>query len=235
MKNHKTLVLFDVGAVLLGLEYNRFYEEASKISKSQTAEQFKKNYISSNIEYEHLSGSINKSGYLKKLKILIDPKKHISDEELKNIIGNCWSGQIDETVELKKKNYKAGYSIGIFSNISKLGVDMISSRYPEILETYDKSFPIIYSFEVGSVKPKTPMYKKIKGYDKVILIDDKESYLKTGIEQFGWYGILFTPYIDKAEAIRAVHNDATQPLNNFRRADSISDLEKSLKYFGINI
>lgn len=230
----KTLILFDAGAVLLKLDYGSFFREASKI-RGCTSEEFAKLYNKSVIETDSLSGKLSDEETLEKTSKLISPYKPISIEETVNLIKLNWPEEISDVVNLKKRVYEAGYSIGLFSNTSNFAIETISKQWPEIFETYDTSMPKIYSFQVGSVKPQVEMYQKIKGYNRVIFIDDKESYLKTGIEKFGWVGIHFTPYIDNAESIRAQHNDTTKPEKDFYTADSIKALEKCLITLGIKI
>lgn len=231
----RTLVLFDVGGVLLKLDFGRFYEEASKLSESLSPRDFKNLYLSSNLEALFLSGKINTPDYLNKVSDIISPGKSIPQNELKRVVSYCWKEPVEEMIELKRRVYEAGYSIGIFSNISELAVEVISGIHSGIFETFKPSFPSIFSFQIGSMKPKPEMYQRITGYNKVILIDDKTSYLSTGIKKFGWFGILFTPFIDEAEAIRFVHNTTTKPLKNFRTADSVKAVIESLKYFGVEV
>ncbi len=77
------------------------------------------------------------------------------------------------------------------------------------------------------------MYKKIEGYTKVVFIDDKEAYIKKAIEEFGWYGIVFTPLVDKEEQMRYLpgHEDEIRLGNNVRIAKSIDETVRALKYF----
>lgn len=232
----KTLILFDAGAVLVKLDYGSFFREASKI-RGCSSEEFAKLYNESGIETDSLSGKLSDEETLEKTSKLISPYKPISIEETVNLIKLNWPEEISDVVNLKRRVFDAGYSIGLFSNISNFALDTISNQWSEIFETYDASMPKIYSFQVGSVKPQVEMYQKIKGYDRVIFIDDKESYLRTGIEKFGWIGVHFTPYIDNAESIRSHnnHSDKTKPENNFYTVDSIKALEKCLITLSVKI
>jgi hypothetical protein len=75
----------------------------------------------------------------------------------------------------------------------------------------------------------------VRGYNTVVFIDDKESYVRVGAEH-GWKCILFTPYVDPAEAIRAVHGDTTLPKSeNVRVADSVEEVVDALKHFGLKL
>ncbi len=226
------LVLFDIGAVLLHLDFERFYKAASSLSsRYRTQEGFKEAYASSKLESDFMKGLLNSDDFLDKLRGLIDPNREVSSEELKEIFSYRLGKPVDDVVKLKKRLRLAGYSVGIFSNTTVLDF-AVFQRYPDMLEA---TGPSIYSFQNQSLKPEPKMYGLIKGFDSVTFIDDKESYLRTGVEQFGWNGILFTPFIDRSEAIRAVHTDTSKPQERFRIANSVGELEDSLRHFGIQI
>jgi FMN phosphatase YigB (HAD superfamily) len=230
----KTLVLFDVGAVLVKLDYKSFFEKAAEI-KGCTKEEFVQMYNASNIEVDAMLGKMSSEENLEKVARLVSPSCPMPNEQVKALLELNWPGEIREVVDLKERIFQAGYSIGLLSNMSPFALETIGRKWPDIFKLYDNSMPAIYSFKVGSLKPQPKIYEQIKGYDKVIFIDDKESYLRTGIEQFGWAGILFTPYIDPSEAIRAQHNDSSRPAHNFYVAASGKELEKRLQGCGINV
>jgi FMN phosphatase YigB (HAD superfamily) len=230
----KTLVLFDVGAVLVKLDYKSFYEKAAQI-RGCTTDEFGKVYSESNIELDALLGKISAEENLSGVANLISPNTPIPKEQIMGLIKLNWPGEIREMIDLKSRAYRAGYSVGLLSNMSAFALDTINGQWPDVLDLYDNSMPAIYSFQVGSVKPQPEIYQQIKGYNRVIFIDDKESYLRTGIEQFGWLGIHFTPYIDPSEAIRAQHSDSTKPKHNFYATASAKDLENCLKSLGVRI
>ena len=231
-----TLVLFDIGSTLLRINFKRFYKEAAELSKDKDSEGFEEAYINSNLPYRLATAEITTREFLEELRKIINPKRDVTDEELITVVGRQLEEPIGEMVELKRKIYEAGYSVGVFSNISKLNFSILSDRCPQIFETFDDASPRIYSYRIGSLKPEPKGYREVKGYDNVIFIDDKESYLKTGIEQFGWKGILFTPYIDTSEAIRAVHSDRTIPDSKaFKIANSVEEVIEALREFGVKL
>lgn len=235
-QGRKTLVLFDIGAVLLELDYDTFFREAAKLSlDGKSAEKFRAAYTAENLEPNFHTGKINRQDYLSRLEKLINPRKKLSEKKLTELVGMRYKGQIDPVVELKRRLHEAGYAVGLFSNTCEIDVEIVKKRHPEMMDVYEPSNPEIFSFRAGSAKPETPMYEQIRalGFSRVVYIDDKTSYLRTGIEQFGWKGILFTPFIDKAEAMRAVHADETRPSQNFRVANSVDELTEALRYFGV--
>jgi len=181
-----TLVLFDIGGVLVSLDFQSFYEKATSFSNSKqfTATEFKRRLIASRIDYLACKGFISEDAYLSKLRDIIQPSKKITNEVLKSIIQNAWKCQIDEMITLKQEIYEAGYRVGILSNITDLAFNQISKMYPLVFETYHEDSPKIYSFQVGSIKPEVTIYQNVKEYKNVIFIDDRDVYLKIPIEQF---------------------------------------------------
>lgn len=233
---NKTLVLFDIGSVLLHLDYDAFFSEAAKLSvDGKSAEDVKNAYIDRELDPRVHIGALSTQEYFTAIEEIINHREKLSDKKLKELVGMRYTGPIAPVVELKRRVYHAGYAVGVFSNTCEIDVQIWAGKYPGLIETFDPSYPSIFSFNVGATKPEPPMYRQIQGFEKVIFIDDKPSYLRTGIEQFGWNGILFTPFIDESEALRAVHTDKTQPSHNFRVANSIPELTESLQYFGIEV
>ena len=247
----RTLVLFDMGGVLLELSYDRFYKESaslSQLSPTLSPEQFKEKYIQSGIEAELHAGRITTRDMQREVERIIGRK--LVPERFADLMSKRYVGQIDETVRLKKKISGMGYHAGIFSNTTALDKETVSSRFPEMLQTYDLMAPSVFSYEVGATKSETrmegqtekrPMYEAVKniGYAKIILIDDNPQYIDIAVQEFGWHGILFTQYADSSEAIKAAGQDTTAPMQatheRRRTAGSIDELVSSLAAFGIRI
>ncbi len=236
----KTLIFFDIGGVLLSLDYSSFYQAAADLSSGNlTADEFKKEYFRLELEKKALLGNITIEDYLKAIQNIISG--HLKNrvptlEDITEALKCCWKEEIKEMVDLKKKLYQQGYTIGIFSNTGALHLQIINQMFPEISQVYDDDYPVILSFEEHSIKPEAKMYQQITGYDQVILIEDKPSYLKTAIEDFSWQGILLTAYIDPAEAIRQKSDDQVSlPKEKCLVAESPSDCLEALRKFGIEI
>ena len=234
--NQKIIILWDVGGVLHRLNYGNFYQKASKLSGNRlSADEFKAEYTKHDLERQGLLGNISNDDYLKEIAKIIYPEGNYDINEIYNAVSLCFGPKIDEMIQIKRRLYQNAYTIGIFSNTTPLHAKIIRERYPEIYDTYDKSFPQIFSFNIHSIKPNPGMYEQIRGYEKVIFIDDKESYLRTGIEQFGWYGILYTGAIDTTEAIRTTHTSSEIPTKNCLTAKNSQSCIKALSQYGINI
>ncbi len=232
----KTLVLFDVGAVLLHLTYDRFFEEAAKLSKDKTAGRIRGLYIGERLEPRGNTGDLSTPDYLQRVREIINPAQQLSDEGLVQLLSKRFEkGPIQEMVALKKRLHEAGYSVGIFSNTRETDVNVWLQNYPEMVETYSALSPAIFSYAVGAEKPQQPMYQKVTGFEKAIYIDDKRAYLKPGIE-LGWYGIWFTPCIDKEEmaATGAIDADLSRH-QRFRIANSVDEVVAALNELGVKV
>jgi len=238
MGSRRILVLFDVGATLITLDFDEFYKQAAMLSDDITTDEFKKSYLDSGLSKRSMKGEIDLEGWTSGLREIINPDKDVSDEIIRNLFLHTFhKGVIPEMMDLKKRLAGNGYDVGIFSNINQGSHEIILENYPEVFDTHGTTGPVLCSYVNGDVKPNPNSgYKKVEGYDKVVFIDDKESYLKTGFDQFGWKCILFTPYIDKSEAIRKVESNQPIPENeNYKIADSVGDVCNHLRNFGVEI
>ncbi|MCK5347559.1 MAG: hypothetical protein KAR20_29320, partial [Candidatus Heimdallarchaeota archaeon] len=91
----KTLVLFDVGCVLVKLDYGSFYREAAKLAGESTplaAEEFKQRYISSGIEEQINLDQMSGPEFLDKMSKMISGKP-IDKSALCKAIDVCWHAQ----------------------------------------------------------------------------------------------------------------------------------------------
>jgi FMN phosphatase YigB (HAD superfamily) len=205
-EKRKTLVLFDVGGVLLALNFQTFYDRAAALAGILTPGEFKSRYVASRIDFLACKGLISRTESVEMLRGLIGPREPVTDDFIESLVQSCWSKPIGEIVELKRRVHEAGYAVGILSNITELALAQISTTFPELFDTFDESSPRLYSCRLGAMKPELAIYAGVDGYDKVIFIDDKELYVEVPVRFRGWKGIWLTPWIDEAESLRAVHD-----------------------------
>jgi len=233
-----TLVLWDVGAVLLELNYANVYQAGARISK-RSIEEFKK--LSSQLEVDILNGNISYEEHQKRIRDLLK-KPDMTRQELEDFVKQTWGNEITPVVNLKQRTYfEADCPVNIFSNLDRFGFEYLSRTHPRMMQTFrPDAVPICSYFSKGTKPQSLNMYgdgaasAEKFGCNRVVLVDDKESVLKVGIEQFGWYGIHFTPYIDHDEAIR-LHSATEQAFASDKLfvADSVEELEQALKDFEI--
>ena len=241
----KILIEWDIGGVLLKLNYGNFYEGTARLLGIST-EEFKQVYIDSKLEFNSLRGVISYEEHQSKLRqIFKNPR--MSREELEKIATKVWGGEIPEVVNLKERTYfkNNGRVLSqIFSNIDQFAWEYLSREYPRMLQNFRPDIPPICSYLIGDVKPALAMYKKAQTWadrlccSKVILIEDKPKYLEPAIEHFGWHGIHLTINQDPDEAIKQVagHNSInTKYSDKIFVANSVSEMEQYLSNFGIDL
>src|SRR3989338_8213546 len=181
--NKNTLILFDVGAVLVKITYRRFFETCVQISNGRyTAETFQQAYKESGLEEKVLKGTLVSATYRIPLAQLIFGKqdKILTDDDCIKILDSLTAGVVKEMVDIKLRCHEADYAVGIFSNIGEPEYLYLCQKHPEIFEVFSPINPQIYSFKVGSCKPEPEMYEKVRKYQTVVLVEDKLGYLEVG-------------------------------------------------------
>jgi FMN phosphatase YigB (HAD superfamily) len=230
MEKRKTVVMFDIGGVMLRLNYHNFLVACAKASGC-TEEEFRNRYIQSSIEKRALVGRDDAEGFLRDFKGIIG--NGMSEPQLMELIATTWGAPIPESIRLKKKIYDAGYAVGLFSNISDIAMRILSKRYKEIFDTYDPSFPRVFSYQIGEIKPNRKMYEAVRGYENVVYIDDSLAYVAEAA-RMGWKGIHFTPYIDRDEVIRTFEKEPGNA-GSVITAKSHKELIKALEKSGVRL
>lgn len=229
----KTLILFDIGAVLIQLRYGDFYREAAKYSMLD-ADVIERAYLESSLDDQINRGDINAEQFLAALRKCLELSANVTEDQLEDIIKHKFPGVIGEMIALKRELHEAGYAVGLLSNIGEEGHRILERRYPEIFALYDSRNPSILSYQIKAMKPDKRIYDAITGFERVIFIDDKEKYLQVGIEK-GWKGIHYTQYPDETEPQRKSHSDTGYTNENLRRANSLAEVKKALNEFGVRV
>ena len=229
----KTLILFDVGAVLIKLSYGDFYREAAKHS-TLDVHAIEKAFLESSLDDRTNRGDINAAQFFSELRSCLELSKSLTEEQLEEIVGHKFPGEIAEMIDLKRELHEAGYAVGVLSNIGEEAHRILECRYPEIFAVYDRRNPAILSYQMKAMKPDPRVYDAITGFERIIFIDDKDKYLQVGINR-GWKGIHFTQYPDETEPQRKSHSDTGYTNENIRRANSLAEVKKALNDFGVKI
>ena len=229
----KTLILFDVGAVLIKLSYGDLYREAAKHSRLDEGA-IEKAFLESSLDDRTNRGDINAAQFFSELRTCLQLSKNLTKEQLEEIVEHKFPGEIIEMIDLKKELHEAGYAVGVLSNIGEEAHKILNKRYPELFAVYDKRNPAILSYQMKAMKPDLRVYDAISGFETVIFIDDKDKYLQVGLNK-GWKGIHYTEYPDETEPQRKSHSDTGYEDENIRRANSVAEVKKALQEFGVKI
>ncbi|MFH1408772.1 MAG: hypothetical protein ABIH34_02605 [Nanoarchaeota archaeon] len=210
----KPLILFDVGAVLLQIDYSRFTDLIATLT-GKDASVVTDELTNSGIEQVYFTqgsaqGMVNAIGDLYK----------ISTEDAEEAFSRIWVGPT-EIVKIKDNLIEDGYRIGLLSNISALAHKQISSLFPSVLQVNGPSY---LSFKISAVKPDKAIYDEVQE-EPVIFIDDKKSYLVPAKNK-GWSVILYTGHIDLTETARQY---APSVSSSFPEAKTAEQLERMIR------
>ncbi len=240
--SRRTLIYWDVGGVLLELDYKGLYERGAALTGTDFAA-FKKTYLDSKLELDVLRGAISNEDYQARLKTMLG-NPNMSRKELENFVKRGWGSEMTDVVDVKERaHFKGEAGTGILSNINQFAWEYLTRTYPRMLQTFSPKGPIVCSYLVGEVKPHIKIYEEADakarnlGFNKIILVEDKAKYLMPGIGNFGWHGIHLRINQDPEEAIKqeAGHAGEVKPSDKLFVADSVEELELALRELGVRV
>ena len=179
MKNIKTII-FDLGAVLLNINYQLTIIEFAKLGV-KNADSFYSKEVQTNLFNEIETGKISADSFLKFL------QKETKNAD-KNEVRNAWNAMLldlpKERIELLKK-LKQDFPIYLLSNtnsihISKFKKKIGETKYQEFYNLFDK---VYYSHEIGFRKPNKEAFQLILdennlNADEVLFIDDSPQHIE---------------------------------------------------------
>ncbi len=185
-----SVIVFDLGNVLIPFNYNLVIERFNKVSKglgNKFLENYKANY---SIHRKFERGDISEDEFINQmLNVLenkVDKKKFVNDYSKIFTINEEVASLLPE---LKKK-----YMLVLLSN-----TDSIHKEYGwkdfAFLKYFDK---LILSYEVHAVKPEEKIYRSVESFtnkpsNEHLFIDDISDYVK-GAKNAGWDAVQFTGY-----------------------------------------
>jgi FMN phosphatase YigB (HAD superfamily) len=226
MDNHKPLILFDVGNVLVKLDFLAAGEKAAILSQGRlTPEEFLGKYCERGLDHSYITGKIGDEELILGLEEIVGKVSH---DELRKLAVIHHAGVISDMVRLKEDLIENGSSVGIFSNTGPLHYLDILTRFPEV---YSSANPLVLSFLNHTSKPDRKMYELVN-HSNVIYIDDSDTYVSRGVNEFGWMGIVYKACIDLNEPQR--RRDETTSFNNqLRVAKSALEVRSHLEELGV--
>jgi len=228
--NTQPLILFDFGAVLINLNFDRLGKRAEELSNGRLSPQeFLRQYSETGLEKDYLLGNISTNEFVQKLEGILG-NQTIGEEELRKFAVSHLDDVITDMLDLKQSLISKGHQVGILSNAGELHYEHALKRFPQI---YANADPLILSFQRHLVKPGPAIYQLLSDYSNVIFIDDNSTYVLKGIE-FGWKGIVYLGNIDSSEPQRKRDEQPSQ-ISSMRIAYSAKEVRQHLNEFGLAI
>jgi len=190
MKNRFSVIVFDLGNVLLPFDYNILIGKLNEL-KPGLGEHFVKTYFDNYETHRKFeSGKMMKSEFIFRMLGILG---HIIDSEtFCRYFSSIFSENVNVTALLPElhKNYK----LVLLSNTNPIHEEYGWKEY-KFLDNFDD---LVLSHKVGAVKPEETIYReveKVSAYpsEEHIFIDDIKDYVLAA-KKIGWDGIHFEDY-----------------------------------------
>lgn len=190
MHRKYSVIVFDLGMVLLPFDYNIALERLENIREGFGVgylNHFRNNY-ETHRQFER--GDITEKEFLDRTMPIFNGK--IDNETFKRIYSEIFT--VNENLVALLPELKKKYRLVLLSNTNSIHQEYGWKNY-EFLKYFDK---LILSHEVGAVKPEIKIYKSVEKFTAVtpeehIFIDDIKEYTEAA-RKLGWDGIQFTGY-----------------------------------------
>lgn len=185
-----SVIVFDLGNVLIPFNYDIAIEKLEKIEKN-LGEKFIKYYKDNyEIHRKFERGDIPEDEFIRLMLSSVDNK--IDEETFCNYYSKVFT--VNEDVAALLPRLKEKYRLVLLSNTNSIHQRYGWCEY-EFLQNFEK---LILSHEVSAVKPEPEIYKAVENYTKEppeehIFIDDIKEYVEAA-QSMGWDGIHFTGY-----------------------------------------
>lgn len=203
MENKISVIVFDLGNVLIPFDYNRLVKKMNSIDDG-LGERFGKRYYDNyEVHRKYERWLISDDEFIK---IMMDWTEHkISEEDFKIIYSDLFTENKETTSILPK--LKQNYKLVLLSNTNYIHQKYGWEKF-DFLKHFDK---LILSHEVGAIKPEEKIYRAVEEFTNEpsashIFIDDILEYVE-GAKKLGWSGIQFKSH--------------EQLLDNFKQFDII--------------
>jgi glucose-1-phosphatase len=187
MKQKYSVVVFDLGNVLLPFDYNIILRNLDKVEEGlggKFAEFYGKNY---DIHRRFERGELSADQFAD---IILDVlERKVSKEEFFHIYSNMFS--VNEGLVGVLPTLKKNYKLVLLSNTND-----IHQRYGWQTNGFLKLFDeLVLSHKVGAVKPEEKIYRAVEAFTLVppeqhLYIDDIPEYV-TGGKNMGWDAVQF--------------------------------------------
>ncbi|MBU1677512.1 MAG: HAD family phosphatase [Bacteroidetes bacterium] len=191
-KSNYSVIVFDLGNVLIPFNYDLFLDKINKIESGlgdRFSQKYKENY-SVHQKFERWKLSTKEF-----LEIMLEWLEHkVTAEEFCVMFSDIFT--VNEKTAALLPVLKENYKLVLLSNTNDIHQRYGWEHY-DFLKHFDK---IVTSHSAGSIKPEPKIYKTVEAFtnrpaSEHIFIDDVEEYAE-GAKRMGWDAIQFKGYDD---------------------------------------
>jgi HAD superfamily hydrolase (TIGR01509 family) len=190
MQQKYSVIVFDLGNVLIPFNYDLVIKKFNEVSKG-LGEKFlnfyKENYY---IHRQFERGEISEDDFIDKMLFVLEHK--VDKEKFCRDYSALFT--VNEDVADLLPLLKEKYKLILLSNTNPIH-RKYGWNYYDFLKYFDK---LILSYEVGAYKPEEKIYKAAEAFSQKppqehLFIDDVAEYVQ-GAKNIGWDGIQFSGY-----------------------------------------
>ncbi len=198
MENKISVIVFDLGNVLIPFDYNRLVEKMNSIDDGLGNRFGKRYYDNYEVHRKYERWLISDNEFIK---IMMDWTEHkIPEEDFMFIYSDLFTENKETTSILPK--LKQNYKMVLLSNTNYIHQKYGWEKY-DFLKYFDK---LILSHEVGAIKPEEKIYRAVEEFtnepsESHIFIDDILEYVE-GAKKLGWSGIQFNSHEQLLEDLK---------------------------------
>jgi glucose-1-phosphatase len=190
MRKKYSVIVFDLGNVLLPFDYSILTGKLSKIEKGlgeNFLEYYKNNY---SLHRSFEKGEISEADFIERMLQALGNK--IDKETFCNYYSNIFKENKDVVSLLP--GLKKNYIIVLLSNTNSIH-EKYGWKDFEFLKYFDELF---LSYKIGAYKPEEKIYKAVENFTKKppsehLFIDDIAEYAD-GAKKMGWDAVQFTGF-----------------------------------------
>lgn len=199
MANRKySVIVFDLGMVLIPYDYNIALERLEKIEKGfgvNYLKYYKENY---KMHRQFEGGDISENEFLKKIMVVFNGK--LDKETFKKIYSEIFT--VNEDIAALLPELKKKYKLIALSNTNPIHRKYGWKDY-NFLKYFDH---MVLSYEAKAVKPEENIYRAVEKAsgrppEEHIFIDDIKEYAEAP-KKLGWDGIQFTGYTNLVNELK---------------------------------
>jgi glucose-1-phosphatase len=185
----KLIPVFDLGNVLVRVDFDPFFSFLSEKTGQSDQESFRP-LLSSSLFYELEFGGISFSEFHRRL-----TKKfgfHCTEDELALAFNSIFPGPVEQMLELLEKLSERGPVFGL-SNTNRIHLEYCRSHFPRLERMH-----LFASHEIGARKPYVGTYRLVaeligvSNPAELVFFDDVASNVR-GARSAGWEAHLFPP------------------------------------------